>query len=268
MSFTKRVVALVLALGALRETAQAQEQEEGPVDVGGSAEASGSISSSGSSASSGENHGWGEVYQAKPREEEAEESEDNDSPTSSGDIGKLRIYGGFRLDVGGGFVAWQNDDYIERAAVTPAIQAGADYVAWKYLALGLETRLNWSRVRAASTRLMLWDLVFKPRVRMEQANGHLEFYAATPVGLTISNFPDDLRVKTTGKAHATIGLSGGVNYFFSEHVGLNVEMGWLWHWVRAEVGDEDANPATPDVGSRTQRLGQWSLLNVNLLFAL
>jgi hypothetical protein len=41
-------------------------------------------------------------------------------------------------------------------------------------------------------------------------------------------------------------------------MGVNLEMGWLWHWIRDEV----------DGGTEEKfRLGQWTLLSANFLYA-
>jgi hypothetical protein len=175
--------------------------------------------------------------------------------------GALRVYGGLRIGVGGGIkpVAPEppppgHNDLILTAPATPGIQIGAEYLLMKYFALGVETRLNWARPRSGEDRFMLWDLVVKPRANYQLGSMPVELYAALPVGLSIANMPEDIE---TGKAGATLGLSGGANYFFTNHFGLNVEMGWLWHWVRVEVEDS----------TETARLGQLTLISANFMYA-
>ena len=174
--------------------------------------------------------------------------------------GALRVYGGLRIGVGGGFkpIEPQDGDYIATSPATPGIQVGAEYLVMKYFALGLETRLNWARTRSFDERLMLWDVVLKPRGNYQLPSMPVELYAALPFGLSISNMPED---NATGKAGATFGLSGGANYFFNSHFGLNLEMGWLWHWVR----DEEEDPI--EVTKEKARLGQWTLVSANFMYA-
>lgn len=178
--------------------------------------------------------------------------------------GDLRVYGGLRIGVGGGFKrnkpeASMNEtnDLIYTSPATPGIQIGAEYLLHKYVALGVETRFNWAKPRIADDRVMLWDLVLRPRSNYQLSSLPVELYAALPFGLSISNWPEDF---ATGKASATLGFSGGANYFFSSHMGVNVEMGWLWHWARAEIDGIE-------VTEESWRIGQWSLLTANFIYA-
>lgn len=175
--------------------------------------------------------------------------------------GKLRVYGGLRIGVGGGFKPNKPEDeandVIYTSPATPGIQAGAEYLIHKYFALGLETRLNWAKPRVAEDRVMLWDLVVRPRTNYQLSGMPMELYMALPFGLSISNWPEEF---ATGKASATLGLSAGANYFFTSHIGLNVEMGWLWHWLRSEI---DAQETVEEA----YRVGQWSLLTANFMYA-
>jgi hypothetical protein len=170
--------------------------------------------------------------------------------------GPLRVYGGLRIGVGGGFkeLSPNDPDFILTAPATPGLQVGAEYLLMRYFALGLETRLNWARARAGGDRAMLWDLLLRPRTNYQLSNKPVELYAALPVGLSIANMPEDY---ATGKAGATLGLSAGANYFFTNSMGLNMEMGWLWHWIRDEVENVE----------ETFRLGQWTIISANFLYA-
>jgi hypothetical protein len=173
--------------------------------------------------------------------------------------GPLRVYGGLRLGVGGGIKPVSPAaDVIATSPSTPTIQVGAEYLMHKYFGLGLETRLSWARSRDTDDRLMLWDLVLKPRSNYQLTSKPVELYAALPVGLSISNWPDEYG--STGKAGATLGLSGGANYFFNSHMGLNMEMGWLWHWIRDEFEAQTTE-------QETFRLGQWTVISANFLYA-
>jgi hypothetical protein len=164
-----------------------------------------------------------------------------------------------RIGVGGGFKSVSpSGNIIDLSPATPTIQIGGEYLLHKYFGLGLETRLSWARTRVTDDRLMLWDLVLRPRTNYQLSSMPMEIYAAMPVGLSISNWPDEYA--STGKAGATLGISGGANYFFNQHFGLNVEMGWLWHWIRDEFEAQT-------VQQETYRLGQWSIVCANFLYA-
>jgi hypothetical protein len=170
--------------------------------------------------------------------------------------GKLRVYGGLRIGVGGGFKPVDPSEVtLLLAPATPGIQAGAEYLLMKYFALGVETRFNWARGRDSNDRVMLWDLVLKPRANYQLSSMPVELYAALPFGLSVSNPPND---NLSGKASGTLGLSGGANYFFNGHFGVNAEMGWLWHWMKFEADGG---------GTATWRLGQWTLVSVNFMYA-
>ncbi|MFM2416285.1 MAG: hypothetical protein RL385_1008 [Pseudomonadota bacterium] len=195
----------------------------------------------------------------------------------SGPVGPLRVYGGMRVGFGGQFKdrADNNVGFAVPNEVTsswlggsdldadPSIgfQFGVDYVLMDYFAIGGETRFNWVKVDGFDDRIMLWDLVAKPRGRYQLNNLPLELYATLPVGLSIANFDDGSGID--GGAGATLGLAGGANYFFNEHMGINAELGALFHWIHGEV-DTQLN-RTLDL---KRRLAQCSLLQVNFVYAL
>ena len=149
---------------------------------------------------------------------------------SVGSPGPLRFYGGFSLAVGGDAQVSANVGNIggnASRALDPTIglQAGADYVLGDYFSIGGETRLLWTKVDGAGDRTMLWDLDVKPRGRYAFHNLPLEVYGALPVGLTIANLPGN----NDGKAGFNIGLLGGANYWFTSHIAVNAEVGWVFH---------------------------------------
>ena len=175
--------------------------------------------------------------------------------------GALRVYGGMRVGVGGGFKTVKpSHNVILTSPATPGIQVGADYVLHKYFALGAETRLNWAGTRDGNERVMIWDLVVRPRSHYQLPSMPVELYGAVPVGLSVTNWPED---NATGKAGATLGLTGGANYFFTSHLAVNLEMGWLWHWVRNEIDPTGVFPKRKN----TARVGQWTMLSANFLYA-
>jgi len=242
MGMTIRTALLAACVATSVQLAQAQDQEQGPVEL---APTSAEVS---------------------PRPVRARAGGTLDPSTSSAPrapreaVGALRVYGGFRLGVGGGFKPTDPDaDFLALAKATPGLQLGVDYVVMEYFAIGAETRLSWpGQKEGDSDRIMLWDLVLKPRARKLLDSYPLEIYAAMPIGVTVANMDNDARPEQTGKAHATLGLSGGGYYFFHQHMGVNAELGWLWNWVH--YNDELA-------GDFKTRLGQLTLINVNFVYA-
>src|SRR5688500_8921735 len=142
--------ALLAACMASSVAAQAQNQEEGPVELAPTPEevspppASASVSTSGSV-----------------------EASSSSVPRGAENVGALRVYGGFRLGVGGGIRPTDpSEDFMLTAKAAPGLQLGVDYVVMEYFAIGAETRLGWPGQKAGDTeRIMLWDIVAKPRAR-------------------------------------------------------------------------------------------------------
>jgi hypothetical protein len=185
---------------------------------------------------------------------------------SSGPVGPLRFFGGFRLGVGGQFVSMNNNVVDVDARPSVGLQAGVDYVLMDYFAIGGETRLNWVKpdvngVSSNDSRIMLWDLVVKPRGRYQFHNLPLELYGTLPVGMSVANFDNDTDID--GGAGATLGLLGGANYFFTDHMGINAELGAMFHWIHGSVDLNFGRSA--DI---RYRLAQCSLLQVNFVYAL
>ena len=188
------------------------------------------------------------------------------APTGGANAHPLRLYGGLRFDVGGSFVDVDDNNADVDAKGAIGLQLGVDYVLMDYFAIGGETRLGWVKADGAEDRTMLWDLVVKPRGRYVFDNLPLEAYGALPVGLSVANAPDSAStpfVDVSGGAGATLGLMFGANYFFTENMGVNAEMGWMWHWVHLEF-----EPVTGGATEAKLRLGQWQLLGVNFIYAL
>lgn len=149
---------------------------------------------------------------------------------SVGSPGPLRIYGGFSLAVGGDAQVSTNIGNLSgngRGPLDPTIgiQAGADYVLGDYFSIGGETRLLWSKVDGGGDRTLLWDIDVKPRGRYAFGNIPLEVYGALPVGLTVANPPGN----NDGRVGFNVGLLAGANYWFTSHIAINTELGWVFH---------------------------------------
>lgn len=211
----------------------AQDPEEGAVDLN---EASRPNASEVKRADS--------AWEAPPGTRDSEDARDSasESPAESTvrepGPGKLRIFLGARIGVGGGFRP-KGEEYTWTARPTPGAQLGADYVVWKYFAVGLETRLSWAKQVFAKHEYMFWDLVLKPRLLYRVKPRPIEIYLAVPGGLSVNKPGDQLVesgsgtfVREKGKLGATVGLMAGASYFFTDHWALNAELGWNWNFMR------------------------------------
>ncbi|HKU42209.1 MAG TPA: outer membrane beta-barrel protein, partial [Polyangiales bacterium] len=118
------------------------------------------------------------------------------------------------------------------------LQAGATFFTVPYFDGGAEIRLAWGglnndieittpgvteQLAFTDTELLLVDLDLKPRLRF-LANNQLELYVAAPFGLTIPSVED-----VEANIGWNIGVGAGINYFFSQHVGLNAELLFVLH---------------------------------------
>lgn len=149
---------------------------------------------------------------------------------SYGRPGPLRVFGGFSLAVGGDLQVEGRDGPDLDATV--GLQGGVDYVVMDYFAIGGEMRFLFPKYDGYDDRHFLWDLVVKPRGRYEFANLPLEVYGALPIGLTVAG----LDGPAEGKPGFTIGLLGGATWFFTENIGVNAEVGWMFHKFGGELG--------------------------------
>lgn len=220
------LLAVVLAMAA-STTALAQDPEEGDIDVN-----------------------------LPPRKVEVEPES---KPRMTGTPGPLRIYGGFNLALGGSH-KWKDEDgdeHDDNLAPTAGLQAGADWVMGEYVSIGGEMRFLWWKPSFQSDRNFFWDIVLKPRGRYAFGNIPLELYGALPIGLTVPGLANDIE----GKIGWNIGLVGGANYFFTEHMGINAEVGWLFHQYTFGRKDQP--------GSGSARMSQFECIpTANFIYAL
>ena len=201
---------------------------------------------------------------------DAEQEPSTAAPAGAAATHPWRVYAGFALDVGGAFVDVKTNGTDLAAKPALAVQLGADYGLLKFLAVSAEIGLSWVGTSDGvarwnpDKRIMLVDLVLKPRARYVFERFPIEVYGALPGGLTLVNMPDSELPgrEMSGKPGATFGFMAGAHYFFSEQLGVNAELGWHWHWIPFE---EEWNGA---VQSFKGRLGQLKLLGVNFVYVL
>jgi hypothetical protein len=151
-------------------------------------------------------------------------------PRYSGKPGPLRVYGGISLAFGGEL---KGEEFDEGADLDPTVglQGGADYVMHEYFSIGGETRFLWWKTDFADDRSFFWDIDLKPRGRYAFDNLPLEVYGALPIGLTVPGIAGELE----GKIGWNIGIVAGANWFFNERMGVNAEMGWIFHQFKLDV---------------------------------
>ena len=244
--------ALVLAL-ALTESSQtlAQDQEEGPVEIDGPSAPGESAPTAAESAPA-------------PTRADTSEEEVASEPSSrtSGDPGPWRVYAGLRMGVGGTITDKDQDSRPYWARVAPGFDLGADYVVWRYFAVGAETRFDWTAIKD-STKFMLWSFSLKPRARHQLKALPLELYAALPFGLSITDpKPEGLK----SKAGAMLAIAAGASYFLTPHWALTAELGWTWHWMRFEGDRNPPVPGLPLTREYKARFEQMALA-INALYA-
>jgi hypothetical protein len=201
----------------------------------------------------------GDVRVDLPPRKVAPREETFRSRASVGSPGPLRVYGGFSLAVGGDL---QTDGgpfgFNGSASLDPTVglQGGVDYVLHDYFSIGGEMRFLWFKTDGLGDRNFLWDLDVKPRGRYAFNNIPLEVYGALPLGLTVSGFDGEAE----GKAGFNIGLLAGANYWFTEHIAVNAEIGWVFHKFGVD--------ATGIGRSVDLKMNQFLLLCPNFVYAL
>jgi hypothetical protein len=245
--------ALVLAL-AMTESSQtlAQDQEEGAVEIDGTSASGESAPTAAEPTAPARADSFGDEVPSEP------------SSRASGEAGPWRVYAGLRMGVGGTITNKDEDDRPYWARVAPGFDLGADYVLWRYFALGVETRFDWTAIAIEDgTKFMLWSFSLKPRARHQLKALPLELYAALPFGLSITDpKPDGLK----SKAGAMLAIAAGASYFLTPHWALTAELGWTWHWMRFEGDRNPPVPGLPLTREYKARFEQMAL-SVNALYA-
>jgi hypothetical protein len=202
----------------------------------------------------------GEVKQEVAAEPATAEVKTTDAPAEP--VGKLRFYGGMRVGFGGHFNVDLNSGGSRNQALkaTIGIQAGVDYVVMKYFAIGGEFRLGWWNTKQASDagadRSLLVDFDVKPRGMYTFKSIPLELYGAIPIGLTIPSLDSRFNVDTN--VGWNIGFGGGASWFFTKHMGVNLEGMGLLHYFSAN---------TKGVSNGDGRVGQFNIFG-NLVYAM
>lgn len=178
------------------------------------------------------------------------------APRFTGTPGPLRVYGGFSVALGGELKVDGEETRVPNLDPTIGLQGGVDYVMGEYFSIGGETRALFWKPDGQAKRNFFWDIDVKPRGRYAFADLPLEIYGALPIGLTVPGLQDT----DQGKIGWNIGLVGGVNYFFNENMGINAELGWLFHQYTYGVEGQ--------TGTGSARMSQFLLLSPSFVYAL
>ncbi len=146
----------------------------------------------------------------------------------------------FALGAGGEFDL--EDDASFDLDATVGLGLRLDVPVLKYLAIGGQVGFNFWKLEDAEDRdtlIDLPDLVVRGRVPIELRRGLLEPYAAFLIGGTISVIGED---DNKDSAYGwNVGLLFGLNYFFTDVLGILFELGWHRH---AATHDFDLGPVT------------------------
>jgi hypothetical protein len=264
MTTRSALMAAMLSLAALTtqsmtQSSHAQDQEEGALELEGPSPAPEASSAPAAPAATESRY--------ETPSEAGERTSGGTAPSN------LRFSAGLRIGVGGGFqpeenrnVSPSNAKTVQPARLTPGFALGADYVLHRYFAIGGETRFDWASINDGN-KWMLWSLMAKPRLRHQLKEFPIELYFAVPGGLSVTS---SQQKNQSGKVGGTLGLAGGMNYFFGPHWGLNAELGWTWHWMRFQNkypgSPINGVPSFPSVDYEV-RFGQMALA-LNAVYAL
>lgn len=154
----------------------------------------------------------------------------------------FRLYGGIRLGVGGEFKESEKEDYGDDGDVgkttydlkaRPGFQLGAAWV-WRYFGIGPELRFALIKGEDFAHTQKNLDIVVKPRGGYQLTTLPLEFYLAVPIGATVAFYDyewdeDTLDKEPEDQVGFTVGVQAGATYFFSKHIGVNAELGWVYY---------------------------------------
>lgn len=260
------LMAMLSLATLMTQSGQAQDQEEGAVELDGPSPAPEASAPPPPPPS-----------EPSANEMPSDSSADNSASGSGSTPGNLRVFAGPRVGVGGGYKFEESAAVpagvarvIQPARVTPGFALGADYVLHRYFAIGGETRFDWTSFNERN-KWMFWSLLAKPRVRHQLKQFPIELYFAVLGGLQVTSAGQS---NQTGKVGGALGLSGGASYFFGEHWAVNAELGWTWHWQRFEAKVPGNGPPQGVNGipasvklDYASRFGQMAL-GVNVVYAL
>lgn len=170
-------------------------------------------------------------------------------------VPRLRVHAGGHLGALGRGV-FEADGYAsEKSTLAPSfgLQLGVSY-GWRYFAIGPELRLSFIDVPYDARRKTV-DVLAKPMPGYVFSRVPLALYAAFPTGLSVPMFDDDAY-----QLGAVLGLMAGAMYFFSEHVGVSFETGWLVRWYGHSSRSLDAGQ------SANLTLREWNVANMSVVF--
>jgi opacity protein-like surface antigen len=169
--------------------------------------------------------------------------------TSHAQADSVRLHLGAGVGVAGEAEAEYDDideeDQPDGADLAPTygVHAGIEVPLHDYFTLGAEFGLSfWNPEDAVDPpagvdkidRQKQLDVLARPKLRLMPVEG-LELYGVVPVGLTyyipssdLDEEEDGYKYEVDGGVGFAVGVSAGVTYFVTEHIGLTGEAGYLY----------------------------------------
>jgi hypothetical protein len=146
-----------------------------------------------------------------------------------------RVYGGLWLGFGGDAELDGDGAFGGSLRTTVGGQFGLDVIGPRFFTLGAEVRVGAAKWKMGE-RTKLLDFALKPRLRLAFDDVPLELYAAVPIGITVPRLANAYE-ESEGSVGWNLGAGGGVNLFFTEDFGVNVEPMWLMHTFKLDGDD-------------------------------
>ena len=155
----------------------------------------------------------------------------------------LRLGVGMVLDFGGE-VDWDDDgpgDDDDDLKLTPGMRGHLDYDIARYVSVGGALKLSfWEGDDVFEDRNLLVDL-------LARVGGHYDwrdfrFYGVLMIGPSISKLNKDVDWLENPAVGVAVSIAPGVEYWFSNSVGLYLEMfGWSGHFFSHEYDNADGD---------------------------
>jgi hypothetical protein len=156
---------------------------------------------------------------------------------------RLRLLAGAHFGIGG-TLEGDNDSPLDGKldlAPTYGGHVGVDAVVFRFFAIGGEVRASAFNTEDADERdidrSVLVDIDAKPRLRIPFVHERLELYFSTPIGLTVPILSEELAPndRVDGKVGWNLGIGGGLTFFFTRRIGLNLEPMYVMRWFGIET---------------------------------
>lgn len=162
------------------------------------------------------------------------------SEASAQDANALRLSGFFALGAGGTGKADSVIDVESDLDATVGFGVRLDVPVIDYLTVGAQFGFNFMKIDGVDDRdpiLDIPDLIVRGRYPIELGGGLLEPYVGFLIGGTIHILGEDDNKDTAYGWN--VGVLFGAQYFFTDHFGALVEVGWHRHAATHDAGGPD-----------------------------